>query len=280
MAYTSSWNTVVYCPRLKLLAQVPLFVLELFVYQISFPFLSGSSPSFHSLLSGNLIRKGAYYGSYNHNVYPIYHMLFQSPSYTKCASACPEGLVGFINSILVCGNVSTESYVLHGMVTVRPLTVISLLLSSPSVSLVFHRCITAVEYCHVGAAARVVALKRAGLDDDGGVCPRGPCRVWWPWKGAFWMIRGEPEACGAKRGGKHSLPAVELPSRSVAELCETAECWRNVFSCWNRSGAVTAALRSAGSAKLVQVQRFAGQVVGRLLTGDCRTRSCAVVSQL
>jgi hypothetical protein len=58
-------------------------------------------------------------------------------------------------------------------------------------------------------------------------------------------------------------------------------CWRDVFACWNSSGAVTAALRrSAGSAKLVQVQRFAGQVVGRLLTGDRRTSSCAVVSQL
>jgi hypothetical protein len=45
------------------------------------------------------------------------------------------------------------------------------------------------------------------------------------------MICGEPEARGAKRGGKHSLPAVELPSRSVAELCETAECWRSVFAC-------------------------------------------------
>jgi hypothetical protein len=73
------------------------------------------------------------------------------------------------------------------------------------------------------------------------------------------MIRGKPEARGAKRGGKHSLLAVELPSRSVTELCETAECWRDVFACWNRSGAVTAALRrSAGSAKIVQVQHFAG----------------------
>jgi hypothetical protein len=82
-------------------------------------------------------------------------------------------------------------------------------------------------------------------------------------------------------GGKHLLPAVELPSRSVVELCETAECWRDVFACWNHSGAMTAALRrSAGLAKLVQVQCFAGQVVGSLLTGDRRTRSCAVVSQL
>jgi hypothetical protein len=88
------------------------------------------------------------------------------------------------------------------------------------------------------------------------------------------MIRGEPEARGVKQGGEHSLPAVELPSRSVAELCETTECWRDVFACWNCSGAVTAALRrSAGSAKHVQVQRFAGQVFGRLLTGDRRTRS-------
>jgi hypothetical protein len=95
------------------------------------------------------------------------------------------------------------------------------------------------------------------------------------------MIRGEPEACGAKRGRKHSLPAVELPSRSVAELCETAGCWCDVFACWNSSRAVTEALRrSAGSAKLVQVECFTGQVVGRLLTGDRRTRSCAVVSQL
>jgi hypothetical protein len=54
------------------------------------------------------------------------------------------------------------------------------------------------------------------------------------------MIRGEPAAHGVKRGREHSLPAVELPSRSVAELCETAECWRGVFACCNRSGAVTA----------------------------------------
>jgi hypothetical protein len=65
-----------------------------------------------------------------------------------------------------------ESYILHGMVTVRPLTAMSL--SSHGVSLVFHHGITAVESCHV-AAARVV-----------------------------WMIRGEPEVRGAKRGGKHS----------------------------------------------------------------------------
>jgi hypothetical protein len=71
-----------------------------------------------------------------------------------------------------------EYYVLHGMVTVRPLTVMSL--SSHGVSLVFHHCITAVESYHVVAVARVVALKRAGLDDDGGGCLRGPCRVWWP----------------------------------------------------------------------------------------------------
>jgi hypothetical protein len=73
-----------------------------------------------------------------------------------------------------------ESYVLHDMVTVRPLTVMALSLSSHGVSLVFHHCITAVESCHVVAAARVVALKRAGFDDDGGGCLRGPCRVWWP----------------------------------------------------------------------------------------------------
>jgi hypothetical protein len=47
------------------------------------------------------------------------------------------------------------------------------------------------------------------------------------------MMHGEPEARGAKRGRKHSLPAVEVPSRSVAELCETAECWRDVFVCCN-----------------------------------------------
>jgi hypothetical protein len=75
---------------------------------------------------------------------------------------------------------SRRSYVLHCMVTVRPLTVMSLSLSSHGVSLVFHHCITALESYHVVAAARVVALKRAGLYDDGGGRPRGPCRVWWP----------------------------------------------------------------------------------------------------
>jgi hypothetical protein len=54
------------------------------------------------------------------------------------------------------------------------------------------------------------------------------------------MICGEPAALGVKRVAEHSLPAVELPSRSVAEVCETAECWRDVFACWNRSGAVAA----------------------------------------
>jgi hypothetical protein len=58
-----------------------------------------------------------------------------------------------------------ECYVLHGMVTVRPLTVMSLSLSSHGVSLVFHHCITAVESYHVVAAACVVALKRGVLDD-------------------------------------------------------------------------------------------------------------------
>jgi hypothetical protein len=48
----------------------------------------------------------------------------------------------------------------HGMVTVRPLTVMSLSLSSHGVSLVFHHCITAVESCHVVAAARVVAPEK------------------------------------------------------------------------------------------------------------------------
>jgi hypothetical protein len=55
-------------------------------------------------------------------------------------------------------------YVLRGMVSVRPLTVRSLLLSSHGVSLVFHRCIAAAESCHVVAAARVVFLKRAGFE--------------------------------------------------------------------------------------------------------------------
>jgi hypothetical protein len=45
----------------------------------------------------------------------------------------------------------------HGMVTVRPFTVMSL--SSHGVSLVFHHCITAVESYHV-AAARVVAPEK------------------------------------------------------------------------------------------------------------------------
>jgi hypothetical protein len=46
----------------------------------------------------------------------------------------------------------------HGMVTVRPLTVMSL--GSHGVSLVFHHCITAVESYHVVAAARVVAPEK------------------------------------------------------------------------------------------------------------------------
>jgi hypothetical protein len=79
-------------------------------------------------------------------------------------------------SLWECLHVNLMFY--HGMGTVRPLTVMAL--SSHGVSLVFHHCITAVESYHVVAAARVVALKRAGLDDDGGGCLRGPCRVWWP----------------------------------------------------------------------------------------------------
>jgi hypothetical protein len=40
------------------------------------------------------------YGSYHCGVYPIYHIWFQSPSFSKCASACPEGLVGLINDLI------------------------------------------------------------------------------------------------------------------------------------------------------------------------------------
>jgi hypothetical protein len=56
-----------------------------------------------------------------------------------------------------------DSYVLPGMVSVRPQTLMSL--GSHCVSLVFHHCITAVESYHVVAADHVVAMKRAGLDD-------------------------------------------------------------------------------------------------------------------
>jgi hypothetical protein len=46
----------------------------------------------------------------------------------------------------------------HGMVAVRPLTVMSL--NSHGVSLVFHHCITAVESYYVVAAAHVVAPEK------------------------------------------------------------------------------------------------------------------------
>jgi hypothetical protein len=55
MAYTSAWNAVVYCPRVKLSflfvpqqytpAPVPLFVFEPSVYQIIPPFYRVETPS-------------------------------------------------------------------------------------------------------------------------------------------------------------------------------------------------------------------------------------------
>jgi hypothetical protein len=40
------------------------------------------------------------YVSDHSSVYLIYHLLFQSPSFPKCASACPEGLVGLIDDLI------------------------------------------------------------------------------------------------------------------------------------------------------------------------------------
>jgi hypothetical protein len=66
MAYSLAWNTVAYCPRLKLCfcraiavhpSLLPLLVLEPSVYQISAPFLLGLRPSFHTHLSGNLTER-------------------------------------------------------------------------------------------------------------------------------------------------------------------------------------------------------------------------------
>jgi hypothetical protein len=34
------------------------------------------------------------------SVYPIHHLWFQSPSFPKRASACPEGLVGLIDGLI------------------------------------------------------------------------------------------------------------------------------------------------------------------------------------
>jgi hypothetical protein len=57
MVYTAAWNTVVYCPRIKLSfllvpwqytpAPVPLFVLKPCVYQISHPFRVETPSSIH-----------------------------------------------------------------------------------------------------------------------------------------------------------------------------------------------------------------------------------------
>jgi hypothetical protein len=40
------------------------------------------------------------YGSYSHSIYPVYYLWLQSPYFSKCASAQPESLVGFVDHII------------------------------------------------------------------------------------------------------------------------------------------------------------------------------------